>query len=293
LKYSAGLGQHGIGTEAKVFILFVLFLLATPIGFAVNALSWLLIDYSICGFERLYFTWSRTDGRIFPLWDVTEARFGRTLNDYFGLREDNFNLAGWFFRDVLEAYVPERFETQTHIKGLVVFLRNLTLFAIVLAFISLWNAVGLTLWLVAVGLAAAGTVTLLVNRWDAVDKDVAKRRKQFNVGAGVVTMAGFLVALLGVTPTDGHWYVRAVILLLGAALTTAVIGMVEYYYHDAILLHAYFACHEYGVTPPETSPATSAPGNDRIMLIARELIQKIGERSREKNPPTHSPHEQH
>lgn len=254
--YSHG---RGIGTEVKVLILLLLFLLATPIGFAANALSWLLIDYSICMAERRYFTWSRQNGRIFPLWDVTASRFGHVLTRYFELTKDNFNTAGWFFRDVLEAYLPDHFETQTHIKGLVVFLRNLTLFCLILAFVALGNGVQDGWGMGAVVAAAIGLIFLLTIRprsWVVLHWLAAA------VTAGGLGFA-FWQAQTG--PLD----TRAAILFAIATGTVIVIGMVEYYYHDAILLHAYFACHEYGVAAPP--PNTE----DRILRIAEELIRKI------------------
>jgi hypothetical protein len=180
---------------------------------------------------------------------------------------------------VLEAYVPDRFETQTHIKGLVVFLRNLTLFALVLAFVSLANAVGFTQWLIAIVCSAIGTVTLLTCRWDADHAANAKSRKHLNGIAAVVTVAGILLPFLLASPSQ-ELYLRAAFLVAAATLVVAIIGMVEYYYHDAILLHAYFACQEYKVVPHDEPGA----GNERIMMIARELIRKVGEASREAKP---------
>ena len=274
--YMSATGLGGISTEAKVFTFFLLFLLATPIGFAVNAVSWLLIDYPICGVERLYFRWARDDGRMFPLWDVTKARFGTTLTSYFGLTEENFNQAGWFFRDVLEAYVPDRFETQTHIKGLVVFLRNLTLFTIILAFVSLGQAVGRRAVLAFVVVAAAGTIVLLVSRWGADKKHDQKVRIRFNRIAIGVTSVSLMVAYW--CSTSSMWAMRSVALLLSSIVLIAIIGMVEYYYHDAILLHAYFACCEYQVD----AATVPAQGEHRFLELARQLIRKVGEEAREK-----------
>jgi hypothetical protein len=285
--YEVVRSMHGVGNEIKALVLLVLFLLATPIGFAVNALSWILIDYSICASERLYFRWTRQNGLIFPLWDVTQARFGAHLNSFFGLEEKNFNVAGWFFRDVLEAYVPDRFETQTHIKGLVVFVRNLILYAVILGFVSLAHAVTSVLGNLAVVMSVLGATFLLVFRWgrnsDASESDpkvpvslLARIAKWpwVNISVAAITIVSLI--LIFAVGDHGNWRVRAAILFGVAVVAVALIGMVEYYYHDAILLHAYFACCEYGVQEP------SIAGTQRFLVIAQELIRKVAESAAQK-----------
>ena len=268
IKFTAGRMATGVGAEMKVLIALLLFLLATPIGFAANALSWLLIDYSICTAERKYFKWFRKNGRVFPLWDVTEARFGHVLDQYFDLRPENFNTSGWFFRDVLEAYVPDRFETQTHIKGLVVFLRNLTLFSLILMFVTLWNGVAGRFASGAVVLGAVGLTFLLTIRWK---NSLDEKDKKMPVVHWVV--AFLTAAAIGIAAYQaGALGARAIIMFTVAAGAVVIIGMVEYYYHDAILLHAYLACREYSIVEP------AAGTKDRVLRIAEELIQRIAER---------------
>jgi hypothetical protein len=259
----------GVGPQVKVVVLALLFLLATPIGFAVNALSWLLVDFSICVMERRYFIWSRKDGRLFPLWDVTEARFGERLTKYFGLTPENFNVAGWFFRDVLEAYAPDRFESQTHIKGLVVFLRNLTLFALILGFTALAFGIPRS-FAPALVLAVIATIFLMVARWAAAGKRFDAKRSTVN-GIAIATL---VISMIVVVNEAGKLQsIRAAIYFAVAVAVVTIIGAIEYYYHDAILLHAYFVCTEHGIVNPPP-----ARDNTHLLAIGQELIRKIGQK---------------
>lgn len=259
------------GQEAKVLVFLLLFLLATPIGFAVNAVSWLLIDQAISAVERICYRRADSGRVIFPIWDVTVARFGPRVATAFDLSSSNFNTAGWFFRDLLEAYMPDRFASQTHIKGLVVFLRNRVLYCLIGAFVCLHNAHRGHKW-AFVAVCAAAVVATLVLRWNDPLRPNAARRRVFLVAAAAVFS---LVGLLR-NPAVEWLRDRAIVLMVVAAGTTIVIGFIEYYYHGAILIHAYFGATELGVD----TNRREEKGLDRVFAIANEMIVCVAARAK-------------
>lgn len=288
--------------EVVVFTLAIGFLLATPLGYAINAVGWLLVDQSICYVERICYRRLSKDRAVFPVWDIAKARLFKAVTRFFGTDDATFDRVGWFFRDILEAYYADRFETHTHIKGLVVFLRSLVVYALVGALWSLYNATNAEQGILIV-VAAACLVIALVVRWDAPPYRLPPYRAP-PAASGVLLpddgnnvtgqdsteprpgtrflyvwqVAAVLAALLFVgvvtylfvTAVDPVLARRAMAFLVIPVLTIPIIGAIEFYYHGGILFYAYMICKEMRChgAPNETDAL------DRAAAIAEQLVRK-------------------
>ena len=88
-------GAPAFGSEVKVFVLFALFLLATPLVFALNAISWLLLDQTIDTIEQCC---SRVRGdAIYSVGSINAARHVETVTRCLGAEGESFTATGWFF----------------------------------------------------------------------------------------------------------------------------------------------------------------------------------------------------
>src|SRR5688572_21492903 len=68
------------GPEIKIFVLVVAFLLATPLGYAINGFSWTIMTQGIVYIETLCFRRGIAgDSSFFPASYVSEARHVATL----------------------------------------------------------------------------------------------------------------------------------------------------------------------------------------------------------------------
>jgi hypothetical protein len=265
-------GSTPTGTEAKVLACILIFLLATPIGFVVNAVSWLFLGHLVYALERLFYRWSMHDGPVFAFWDAAQTRCSPEVQRFFGVTEADFAVAGWLFKDVVDAYVPDRFVPQAHVKGLVIFLRNLTLLLLITAFVSLLNA---TRTLAPVAFMAGSLTFLLVCRWTAD----GKTSRTLLPGLHLLAAAAFAYsAYLAFSAGNSHrWLVQSVALFALSTVGMLVAAAMEHYYHTAILLHAYLACAELGIVEAEGWPRL---GRERFLAIGESLAKAVGSNPR-------------
>jgi hypothetical protein len=169
------------GQEVSVFIMFALFLLATPLGFALNAVSWLLLDQSIDALEE----WcSRPAANaVYPVSAINAARHVELVARQLGVRsasperEQAFTSGAWFFRELLEAPQLSAFAPDTAARGLMILFRNLTVVLLATSAVSLYSAHVDFLGRVGVLLVVALTCLVLTIRWRGVTGERRRLRQ--------------------------------------------------------------------------------------------------------------------
>jgi hypothetical protein len=259
----AMLEHEPVSPEVRVLVAVLVVLLAPAIGFVGNAMSWLLLDRAVGSVTRWCFVSVRSE-RAFPaITEITETRLGREVADAFNLNDTTFVEAGWMFRDVIDAYAATRFESQAHIEGLIIFLRNLALLAATLSVVSVASATTAKGALLAALTIALGIVIFLTARYERKLKSVLC----LIVAAGaILTSAAWLAGGI----SESRWVYQAVGLAALCFVCTAIAGFVQYYYHLSILFHAYLICFENRIS-------LSKPSVDR-KWIAKQIAAAAGRR---------------
>jgi hypothetical protein len=236
-------GSHRLGapTEVKIFLLFVLFLLATPIGFAANAISWIILGNAIALVERFCFTQTTADSNIFVTSHVALARQMQTLTNRFALNADNFRETGSLFRDLMESDILAKLAPPSNARELMIFLRSMALFAFVAAMVVLaaTQTPQRHEFTVAVGLAICIALSFRVpSGW----RRLSRLRLVLSIGLVVTSVVG--VVLL-VSNSSKPWL--PITLIVISVLAVLVAGIVDYYHYSYVLLHTYFALEALGI----------------------------------------------
>jgi hypothetical protein len=249
-------GPMSGGSEVKVFVLVVAFLLATPLGFTANALSWLLLGQLVAAVERqlCHRTLTRESWN-FPVWYVTTSRQVSVVLKHFGAEGGTFHSTAWFLRESLEVPSLAALTPETHARGLVIFLRNTTMFMIIGALISLNNAHHSpkpVLSFAMFALLAFG----LVSRWD-IPSDSAKPAIRWMAFACLGSAACGIVWQY-IVATDARLANQAVFLLAAALVLAIVVGVIGYYHYTLVFLHAYLVSLSVGgPDKPYANPLTA------------------------------------
>jgi len=240
--YAFGTRRLGTPTEVKVFLLLMLFLLATPIGFAANAVSWIVLGNAVALVERFCFTQTREGATLFVTSHIATARQMKLLTDRFALTADNFRETGSLFRDLMESDVLAKLAPPSNARELMIFLRNMGLFAFVAAMVTMAATQGRQRHGIA-GIVAVITCIGLSLRMPSRGHKFMSVRTLSTVAAVGAGVAGVLFLLLNSSKPS-----LPVALLAVSALAVIIAGIVDYYHYSYVLLHTYFALEALSIT---------------------------------------------
>jgi hypothetical protein len=227
-----------IGKEAKFFVMLILFILATPIGFAVNATSWFVLGHLVARIERWCARAAGADTILFPVWDVAMSRceqFVRMDLDPNGMK---FEHLASLARHAIEVPLLSRLCPETQTRGLVIFFRNASFFALLIGLANLTSVRAAKLSAVLM-LTLVALVPVLTIRWGAF----AKRSRALTITA---ILAIFVVGIVAVAFGVMRWSVASMSWLSASVALVFLAGVVGYYNGCDVLLHLYLAAAALG-----------------------------------------------
>lgn len=250
----------GFGTEARVFIFVALFLLATPIGFTLNALSWLLLNQTVAAIEK----WCsrRSAEKLYSVWSVAKSRQAECVQKAFGADEKNFTETGWFLAELLDAPQLAAFAPYTHVRGLSIFLRNIAMLLLAASAVSLYVGHRTAWAAITVAIVVVLASTALMLRWSNHGMIIA--------AFALATILAVTVALVPMCHPRFAW--QAVMLAIAAVVLVGVIGLIGYYHYTLIMLHAYFAGCSVGVNLTGEHQAPTIEKPPRVIAFAKDIL---------------------
>jgi hypothetical protein len=233
-------GPAPIGSEVKVFVVVLLFLLATPLGFAINGISWFCLGQVITAVEEICF-WLSKHGNltIFPVWDISDSRLTRFLVDSFYIHDKAFTQATSLIRQALKSPPLAEFAPETQVRGLVEFLRNAALLMLAGAGIGLCSSLeAKNEWLLWVNVSIA--VIVLVVRIPRTKTTLKAFHYTLTVAALVLSI--WLCSQAKPISVVGQSIpIKPLPLLVASVIVLLIAGSVGFYECCALLLHAHFA----------------------------------------------------
>jgi hypothetical protein len=258
------LAKGTIGPEVKIFALLLLFLLATPIGFAVNAASWFVFGQLIAYVERGCAWLHDPDSWLFPIEDVGGSRHTRFIRKQFEDDRLAFDQLASFVREVLDMPPLSLLSPETQVRGLVYFLRNLGFFALVISFANFISVQPQTYQQWIAVLAIALVLVLLVIRWKLVARSALAKWI-----LAIVTLVSILLSIWGTTLSGSviGWLVSSVALVLLA-------GLVGFYNGCDILLHWYVV----SVALDEPHTGARASEEPKTLVTAAKTLRAAARR---------------
>jgi hypothetical protein len=149
-----------VSNQVRIFILILLFLLATPVGLALNALGWFVLGPLPIWLLKLWQHLPRVAS--FPLISTRLSLHANQVIDFFDLK-DTGNTANQlysqanFYEALLVIYFPTYYELTEHKRGLRRFIRSLAVIALLVSIYCF-----LTLGQMKLGLVFGITFILLV-----------------------------------------------------------------------------------------------------------------------------------
>jgi hypothetical protein len=130
-----------ISTEFKIFFVVALFVSASPLGLAINAISWFLLGWLDSISQKRLWKYRQTF-LLRPIF-VREMEFS---DAFFGINKSE----DWFrktaiIKQILEIYKPEVLDGLAYLRGLSILFRNLSFLFLVFPFASMIAALALNL----------------------------------------------------------------------------------------------------------------------------------------------------
>jgi hypothetical protein len=129
-----------IPIEIILFVLFLLFLLATPVGLVINATSWVFLGRLEIWSEVLWVEEIKFDNRYLnrlnPIINLIYNVFVKSTKDkflfaeckaFYKLNRNNWYCKSKLFEEVLLIYYPDVLKSQNHVDGVRNLLRNIIL----------------------------------------------------------------------------------------------------------------------------------------------------------------------
>jgi hypothetical protein len=266
-------GSLDLGREVKVFLLIAAVLLATPVGFAINAVSWALLGQVISEVERVCAERNLHGTTLmFPAWDCAGSRCVPDLAARFGIQSD-FPQATSLLREVLETPVLAEWEPGSEVRGLVILLRNGALFLLFGGALALYSAQS-TLFPRGVCAVVAFVLALcLTRRWPS---PMEKSERILRAAMSIVIIGG--CGYLSFEAGDPDLVGRSMALVAGASMTALLAGIVGYYNSCDAVLHAHFAAASIGI-PLQNSGAADGPERKTLQIVT-EMAVRAAELSR-------------
>jgi hypothetical protein len=257
-----------VSNEVKVFILVGMFLLATPLGFAINAFSWLMLSQAIAAIESACFRWSVSGrSRFFPIWYVSSARYTACLAKEFGISGETFASSTWFLRDALETPALAPLNRKSQVRSLVLLLRNVAFFSLIGAAVALRFALHSRKPQIVFDISAIIALVALTTRWCS-----APRARQ--VATGVIS--AIAVAAFGWLYHESSLDClshQSLLFVVIAVCTIVVAGITGYYNCCASILQMHLAAAALGCKTAADTPALlGTPLGVVSALVARSTV---------------------
>ena len=139
-------GIAKLSSQAQLFIFLVSFLLATPIGLLVNALSWFLIGWSRIYLFKLWFRLPENGyNPLFP----TKIAFHHDnlseffrINDHVDINKKSIYEISALYGKFMALFFQDSIKIEDHVTGLARFVRNLAC----LSFLSIFLCLHMMFW---------------------------------------------------------------------------------------------------------------------------------------------------
>lgn len=112
--------------EVKTFLCLLLFFISTPIGLAINALSWASLGWVQTYLEKIWFS----NESVIIKGTKVELQFEECV-EYFGIKKESWQEVASYIESMLDVNKPDFLEGLKFLEGLVIFLRNLSLLSLV------------------------------------------------------------------------------------------------------------------------------------------------------------------
>lgn len=236
------------GAETKVFVFVALFLLATPLGFVVNGVSWMILSQPLDVVERAcYKIGHRKPPTVFPIADISASRYAHALASQFDISPINFAQQVSFLRQSLDTPALAEIAPESQTRGLLILLRNGALFAYTAGMFSVYGAFPAVCQAVLVALAVALTTIALMLPWSG-----STFLRAWAIVAAIAAIGTFIVALIVAlknTP-DHRLAIQAIGLVVAATVLLLISGVIGYYNSCWVILHVYFITVVLGVAKP-------------------------------------------
>ncbi|RWX44842.1 hypothetical protein H206_01274 [Candidatus Electrothrix aarhusensis] len=130
-----------LSSQAQLFVCLISFLLATPIGLFVNALSWFLIGWSRIYLFKLWFRLpEKWYNPLFPTriafhYDKLSEFF--KINDQFDINQKSIYEISALYGKYINLFFQDSIKIEEHVTGLARFVRNLACLSLLSIFLCL------------------------------------------------------------------------------------------------------------------------------------------------------------
>lgn len=126
--------KHGLvsemSTEVKILVMVMLFLLSTPLGLAINALSWFLLSPVQLRLQGFWFSGGLILGK--KLFKNLEDEFrSEQSKAYFKLSGDNWYARSQLVKQSLHIFFPNIPNSLDHIRGMRTLFRNISFLSLI------------------------------------------------------------------------------------------------------------------------------------------------------------------
>jgi hypothetical protein len=248
-----------LGPETKVFCLVLAFLLATPLGFAVNAFSWLLLTQVVSTIEHTCaVSAKRSTHSFYFVQHVARSRHFEVTTAALGMKDDiPIASVGWFFRETLEMPLLSEFASEANIRGLVIFLRDMAFFALLTGSVSLIISQRGTFRVIAYAVPVI-VIPLLLLPW----RLLATHKLVIALVIAII-LAICALYFVAVSPP---LVLQAILLFLLAAVFILATGAIGFYHYCGIILQAHLVSSALGIAIDQ--PQDNADQNALSTAIA-------------------------
>ena len=124
-----------ISKEIQILVLFLLFLLSTPLGLAMNALSY----FCLAWFQN-FLSAKLIDCNFIIMHNTKNHTQSDEWKNFFGLSSKNWYEQSVVIENLIEMYYPDIMETLSHVEGLKTLCRNVALISSIFLFNWLVNS---------------------------------------------------------------------------------------------------------------------------------------------------------
>lgn len=124
--------QTSISKEVEIFLCLLLFLLSTPLGLTINALSW-----AVLGWFQAQIKIKWCDNESFLIKSTKNELQFKDCKEFFGLSKDNWDYISAYSESVISVHRVNLIESLEFLGGLCIFIRNLSLLSFILPVIYL------------------------------------------------------------------------------------------------------------------------------------------------------------
>jgi len=136
-----------IPNEIILFVLFLLFLLATPLGLIINATSWVFLGWLQIRSEEFWVETIESENHTLNkiinlphiiLIESTKNKFlFEECREFYNLNKMNWYFKSKLFEELLRIYYPDVLKSQDHVDGVRNLLRNIIFLVLLFIFIHL------------------------------------------------------------------------------------------------------------------------------------------------------------